>query len=83
VQVIGYVVIATALVFVVLHRNAAKAYLAAYRAAHRGETPGIEWVTHRDPDPEVERLRLRRLATLIPASVLVMLGVVLVAFAAT
>jgi hypothetical protein len=81
VQLVGYVVFATALVFVVLHRNAAKAYLAAYRTAHGGATPGIEWLTHRDTDPTVERLRFRRLIVLIPASVLVITGVVLVGFA--
>jgi len=80
VQLVGYVVFATALIFVVLHRTAAKAYLAAYRAAHGGTTPGIEWLTRRDPDPEVERLRVRRLLAVIPASVLVMLGIVMVAF---
>jgi hypothetical protein len=80
VQLAGWVVLATALVFVVLHRNAAREYLAAYRAAHRGETPGIEWLTTRDADPGVERLRLRRLAMVIPASVLVMLGIWLAVF---
>lgn len=78
-QLIGYVVFATALVFVVLHRNAAKAYLAAYRAAHRGASPGLEWLTRRDPDPVVERLRVRRLLVVIPAIALVMTGIVLVA----
>jgi len=83
VQLVGYVVFATALVFVVLHRNAAKSYLAEYRSAHHGATPGIEWLTQRDPDPEVERLRVRRLVAVIPAIVLVMAGIVLVAFAPT
>ena len=79
-QLTGYVVFATALIFVVVHRTAAKAYLAAYRDVHGGETPGIEWLTHRDPDPGVERLRLRRLLAVIPASILVMAGIALVAF---
>jgi hypothetical protein len=79
VQTLGWVIFGTAMIFVVLHRNAARQYLAAYRAAHRGETPGIEWLTHRDPDPEVERLRVRRLLAVVPASVLVMAGIVLVA----
>jgi hypothetical protein len=75
VQLVGWVVLATALVFVVLHRTAAREYLAAYRAAHRGETPGIEWLVRRDPDPAVERLRIRRLLVVIPACVLVMTGI--------
>jgi hypothetical protein len=79
VQTLGWVVLGTAVVFVVVHRNAARRCLAAYRAAHRGATPGIEWLTHRDPDPEVERLRVRRLLTVIPASVLVMAGIVVMA----
>ena len=80
-QALGWVVFGTAMLFVVLHRNAARRYLDAYRATHRGETPGIEWLSTRDPDPAVERLRVRRLLTVIPASVLVMLGIAFIAFA--
>jgi hypothetical protein len=83
VQLTGYVVFATALVLVVLQRNAAKAYLAAYRAAHGGTTPGAEWMTTRDPDPGVERLRRRRLLTVIPASVCLMAGIILMVYGAS
>ncbi len=79
-QSIGWVLFGTAMVLVVLHRDAAKRYLAAYERVHRGR-PGAEWLVRRDPDPDVERLRLRRLLVVIPASVFVMAGVALLAYA--
>ena len=77
-QLVGYAVFATAMILVVLHRNAAKEYLAAYRAAHAGATPGIEWLVRQDPHQHVERLRRRRILVVVPASVMVMVGILLV-----
>ena len=76
-QLVGYVVFATALVLVVLHRDIAKRHLAAYEDAHGGR-PGLEWLVRRDPHPDVERLRLRRLLVAVPASVAILAGILLV-----
>jgi hypothetical protein len=80
---VGYGVFAVALVLVMLHRNAARSYLDAYRAAHHGTTPGLEWLTTHDPDPEVEHLRVRRLLALVGASVLLMVGIALMTLGAS
>jgi len=78
VQLVGYAAFATAMVLVVLHRNVAREYLTAYRAAHAGATPGIEWLVRQDPHRDVERLRRRRVLVVVPASVMVMAGILLV-----
>ena len=80
-QTLGWVVFGTAMVFVVLHRTAAKAYLDALEARDGHRDPGASWMVRRDPDPVTERLRRRRLMTAIPASVLVLVGVVIIVFA--
>src|SRR4051794_3386661 len=60
-QVLGWLVFGTAMLFVVLHRDAAKAYLTALEARDGHRDPGPAWLVHRDPDPVIERLRRRRL----------------------
>ena len=80
-QLVGWVVFSTAMLFVVLHRDAARAYLRAYRAAHRNLDPGASWLVHRDPDPEVERLRRKRLLLVVPASACVLVGIFLIVYA--
>ena len=80
---VGYGLFAIALVLVMLHRNAARSYLDAYRGAHDGTTPGLEWLTTHDADPDVERLRVRRLLALVSASVLLMAGIALMTVGAS
>jgi len=72
----------TAMILVVLHRTAAKRYLDAYEAAHGSRDPGAGWIVHADPVAAVEALRRRRLLLVVPASVLVMTGIVLIVFVA-
>jgi hypothetical protein len=81
VQSIGWVVFGTAMLLVVLHRGAAKAYLSALEARDGHRDPGLSWLTHRDPDPEIERLRRRRLLLVIPAAACVLAGVIILGFA--
>ncbi len=52
-QAIGWVVFGTAMMFVVLHRDAAKAYLTAIEARDGHRDPGPSWLLHRDPDPTI------------------------------
>jgi len=80
-QALGWVVFGTAMMFVVLHRDAAKAYLTALEARYGTRDPGPSWMLHRDPDPGIEQLRRRRLRLVIPASVLTIGGIVLIVFA--
>ena len=81
VQALGWLAFGTAMIFVVLHRTAARRYLDAYEAAHGSRDPGPGWMVHADPVPGVEALRRRRLLVVVPASVLVMTGIALVVFA--
>lgn len=79
-QALGWLAFGTAFVLVVLHRRAAKRYLDAYEGAHGSRDPGATWVIHRDPIPDVEDLRLRRLLLFLPASALIVLAVLLLVF---
>jgi hypothetical protein len=79
-QAVGWVAFGTAMVLVILHRDAAKAYLAALEARYGHRDPGPGWLVHADPDPVVERLRRRRLLLVLPASILLMTGIVLLVF---
>ena len=79
-QALGWLAFGTAMIFVVLHRTAARRYLDAYEAAHGSRDPGARWIVHPDPVPGVEALRRRRLLFVVPASILVMTGIVLVVF---
>ena len=79
-QALGWLAFGTAFVLVVLHRRAAKRYLDAYEAAHGSREPGGSWLIRRDPIPNVEDLRLRRLLLFLPASALLILAIVLVVF---
>ena len=81
-QAVGWVVFVAATVLVLLHRDASKAYLAALEARYGHRDPGARWLIHADPDPVVERLRRRRLLLVLPASVLLMTGIVLLVFVA-
>jgi hypothetical protein len=69
------------MVLVVLHRTRAKAYLAAYETRYGHRDPGARWIVRRDKDPEVERLRRLRLLVVLPASVLLLLGIWLIVYA--
>jgi hypothetical protein len=80
VETLGWLAFGTAMILVVLHRTAARRYLDAYQAAHGSRDPGTGWVIHADPVPLVEDLRRRRLLLVLPASLLVMTGIVLVVF---
>ena len=80
VQALGWLAFGTAMIFVVLHRTAARRYLDAYEAAHGSRDPGAGWMVHADPVPGVEALRRRRLLVVVPASILVMTGIALVVF---
>jgi hypothetical protein len=80
VQALGWLAMGTAFVLVVLHRRAAKAYLNAYEAAHGSRDPGGSWLIHRDPLPAVEDLRRRRVVLFVPASVLLLVAIVLIVF---
>jgi hypothetical protein len=80
-QALGWIVFGTAMLFVVLHRDAAEAYLTALEARDGHRDPGASWLVRRDPDPEIERLRRRRLRLVIPASLLTLAGIVLIVFA--
>jgi hypothetical protein len=80
VQALGWLAFGTAMILVVLHRTAARRYLDAYEAAHGTRDPGAGWVIHADPVPLVEALRRRRLLLVLPASILVMTGIILVVF---
>ena len=53
----------------------------AYEAAHGIPRPGAGWIGPRGPVPGVEALRRRRLLLVVPASILVMTGIVLIVFA--
>jgi hypothetical protein len=66
------------MILVALHRTAAKRYLDAYEAVHGSRDPGAGWVLHADPVPAVEALRRRRLVLVVPASILVLTGIVLI-----
>ena len=77
-QALGWIAFGTAMIFVVLHRTAARKYLDAYEAAHGSRDPGVGWMMHADPVPGVEALRRRRLLVVVPASILVMTGLALV-----
>ena len=79
-QALGWLALGTAFVLVVLHRRAAKRHLDAYEAAHGSREPGASWIVRRDPVPGVEDLRRRRLLLFLPASVLLILAIVLVVF---
>lgn len=79
-QAIGWVVFGTAMMFVVLHRDAAKAYLTAFEARYGTRDPGPGWLLRADADPVVERLRRRRLMYVVPAIVLVLAGIWLIVF---
>jgi hypothetical protein len=81
VQAIGWLVFGTAMLLVVLHRDAARAYLGAFEARYGTREPGASWLVRRDADPGVERLRRRRLMFAVPASVLTMTGIVLLVMA--
>ena len=70
----------TAMILVAAHHTAAKRYLDAYEAAHGIRDPGAGWMLHADPVPGVEALRRRRLLLVVPASILVMTGIVLIVF---
>jgi hypothetical protein len=80
-QALGWIVFGTAMLFVVLHRDAAKAYLTALEARDGHRDPGPAWLLHADPDPTIERLRRRRLRLVVPASALTLVGIVLIVFA--
>jgi hypothetical protein len=80
VQELGWLALGTAFVLVVLHRRAAKRYLDAYEAAHGSREPGGSWLIRRDPVAGVEGLRLRRVLLFLPASVLLLLAIVLLVF---
>jgi hypothetical protein len=80
VQALGWIAFGTAMIFVALHRTAARRYLDAYEAAHGSRSPGAGWMVHADPVPGVEALRRRRLLVVVPASILVMTGIALVLF---
>ena len=69
------------MMFVVLHRDAAKAYLTALERRDGHRDPGVSWLVRRDPDPVIERLRRRRLLLVVPASVLTLVGIVFIVFA--
>ena len=79
-QALGWIAFGTAMIFVMLHRTAARRYLDAYEAAHGSRDPGAGWVVNADPVPGVEALRRRRLLLVVPATILVMTGIVLVVF---
>ena len=70
----------TAMILVVLHRTAAKRDLDAYEAVHGSRDPGAGWIVRADPVAAVEALRRRRLLLVVPASILVMTGIVLIVF---
>jgi hypothetical protein len=78
VQALGWLAFGTAMILVVLHRTAARNYLDAYEEAHGSRDPGAGWMVHTDPVPSVEALRRRRLMIVVPASVLVITGIILV-----
>jgi hypothetical protein len=80
VQALGWIAFGTAMIFVALHRTAARRYLDAYEAEHGSRSPGAGWMVHADPVPGVEALRRRRLLVVVPASILVMAGIALVVF---
>jgi hypothetical protein len=80
VQALGWIAMGTAMILVVLHRTAARRYLDAYEAAHGSRDPGAGWLVTADPVPQVEALRRRRLVLVVPASILVMTGIVLIVF---
>ena len=79
-QTIGWMAFVAAMVLVVKHRDAAKAYLGALEARYGHRDPGAGWLIHADPDPHVERLRRRRLLMVVPACVLLMTGIVLIVY---
>ncbi|HEX5828926.1 MAG TPA: hypothetical protein VFY23_15485 [Candidatus Limnocylindrales bacterium] len=79
-EMIGWMAFVAAGVLIVKHKEAAKAYLGALEARYGHRDPGPGWLIHPDPDPDVERLRRRRLYMVVPASVLLMTGIVLVVY---
>jgi len=80
VQALGWIAFGTAMILVVLHRTAARRYLDAYEAAHGSRNPGAGWLVRGDPVPAVEALRRRRLLVVVPASLLTMVAIILVAY---
>jgi hypothetical protein len=77
---IGFPVMFVAVVLLFAARNPTNRYLDAFAIAYKRLPKGREWLTTRDRNPDIERLRREAVAIRVSAFVLFLVGGVLVVF---
>ena len=75
---IGLPLMFVAVVLLFAARNPTNRYLDAFATAYKRMPRGREWLTRRDRDPEIERLRRIAVALRVGAFLLFLAGAVLV-----
>jgi hypothetical protein len=77
---IGFPLMFMAVVLLFAARNPTNRYLDAFAIAYKRLPKGREWLTTRDRDPDIERLRRSAVAIRVSAFLLFLVGALLVVF---
>lgn len=77
---IGFPVMLVAVILLFAARDPTNRYLDAFAIAYKRLPKGREWLTTRDQDPDIERLRRAAVAIRVSAFLLFLAGALLVVF---